>query len=99
MLALMRFEDCAIFYYSDKDQPNKRILTHPTIVDDLRVQVGENFVKAKNSYKDAHLWFKGELLDITGMIDSLGGHDIISIALANTEKKKRDEAIELEKIS
>lgn len=62
MHALMRYEDIGLAYYSDQDY-NKRILTHPNC-EDLKEKIKTNFDKTKNPYKDAHLWIKGEFLDI-----------------------------------
>lgn len=61
-LALMKYEDVAVAYYSDQDY-NKRILTHPT-AEDLKDRLATNLKKVKNPYKDGYLWIKGEFLDV-----------------------------------
>ena len=71
--ALMKFENVGISYYSQEDS-NKRVLTHPNHSDfEKRVQQVQK--KAKNPYKEAYLWMKGEYLDALGMFDCLYGRE------------------------
>ena len=62
MYALMKYEDIGLAYYSDADY-NKRILTNPENAD-LKDKVAKAERKAKNPYKEAYIWLKGEYLDV-----------------------------------
>ena len=59
----------ALKYYSN-DEPDKRILTN-TKASDLPENIAATSDKAKNSYLDSYMWFKGEFLDICGMYEAL----------------------------
>lgn len=96
MVALMKYEDVGVAYYSDQDY-NKRVLTHPQ-VENLKEKVTSNQKATKNSFKDSYLWLKGELLDVQGMFDCLQGREGVMKAQLNTEQKKRDDSKELEKL-
>jgi hypothetical protein len=52
----------------------KRILTHPSI-DDIKEKIDITHGSWKNSYKDAYVWLKAELLDIKGAADALAGRE------------------------
>ena len=62
MNIIMKYEDIGLAYYSDQDY-NSRILTHPNN-EDLKEKVNTTSKKAKNPYRDAYLWMKGEFLDV-----------------------------------
>lgn len=73
MYSLMKYEDIATAYYADQDY-NKRTLTHPDC-SELKDKVAGNLKKTRNPYRDAHLWLKGEFMDVQGMYDSLQGRE------------------------
>ena len=72
---LMKFEDVGMSYYSDQDY-NKRVLTHPN-ADNLKERIESSTGKWKNPYKDAYIWLKGEVLDVTGMQNGLDGRESV----------------------
>lgn len=55
--------------------------------------------KWKNSFREAYLWIKGELLDLKGMADALSGKELVLKNLAAVENKKRSNINELEKLN
>ena len=66
-------------------------MTNPN-KDDLNTKIDDKRRKQKNPYKDALLWFKGELLDIQRMNEALQGREqLIRQQNQMKEKKKSDE--------
>jgi hypothetical protein len=72
-MALIRYEDQNVEYYSDSDI-TKRILTNPS-TGDMKEKVDSAHSGWRNSYKDAYVWLKVELLDIKGIADALLGRE------------------------
>ena len=70
-----KFEDLAVNYYSN-DDPEKKILTHQK-ASDLPDNISATSDKAKNSYIDSYMWFKGEYLDVCGMYEALQGREAV----------------------
>jgi hypothetical protein len=73
--AFMKYEDIAVDYFSDCDV-SKRLLTHPG-VGDTKEKIAESFAGHQNAYRDAHIWIKGESLDIKGLLEGLAGRELI----------------------
>lgn len=97
MMALMKYEEVGLAYYTDQDS-NQRVLTHGNNAD-LKERVENAEKKAKNPYRDAYIWMKGELLDVQGMFDCLQGREGVMKAQLSTEQKKKDDEKELSKLS
>ena len=73
VMALIKYEDQNVEFYSDSD-PTKRIFTHPS-AGDMKEKIDNAHSGWRNSYKDAYVWLKVELLDIKGIADALSGRD------------------------
>ena len=97
MMALMKYEEVGLAYYTDQDQA-QRILTGENNAD-LKERVEKAEKKAKNPYRDAYIWMKGEFLDVQGMYDCLQGREGVMKAQLTTEQKKKDDEKELSKLS
>jgi len=89
MMALMKYEEVGLAYYSDQDTA-ARILTN-TNNTDLKEKVAKTEKKAKNPYRDAYIWMKGEYLDVQGMYDCLQGREGVMKAQLQTEDKKQSD--------
>lgn len=80
---MVKYEDHNMEYYSDSDL-TKRVLTHPATGD-----ISERMVTAhkgwKNPFREAYIWFKGELLDIKGMNDAVLGRENVIKQMSNVE--------------
>ena len=66
---------------------------------DLKERVQKSEKKAKNPYRDAYIWMKGEYLDVQGMYDCLQGREGVMKAQLTTEQKKKDDQKELGALS
>ena len=97
MMALMKYEEVGLAYYTDQDAA-QRILTNESNAD-LKERVEKAEKKAKNPYRDAYIWMKGEYLDVQGMYDCLQGREGVMKAQLSTESKKKDDQKELDKLS
>lgn len=97
MMALMKYEEVGLAYYTDQDAA-QRILTNESNVD-LKERVEKAEKKAKNPYRDAYIWMKGEYLDVQGMYDCLQGREGVMKAQLSTESKKKEDQKELDKLS
>ena len=73
MMALMKYEEVGLAYYTDQDNA-QRILTNENNTD-LKERGEKAEKKAKNPYRDAYIWMKGEFLDVQGMYDCLQGRE------------------------
>lgn len=62
MSALMKYEEVGLAYYTDQEA-SQRILTNESNAD-LKEKIGKSETKAKNPYRDAYIWMKGEYLDV-----------------------------------
>jgi len=88
-MGLSKYEDQNVEYYSDADV-SKKILTHPSS-GDIKERMDVVSKQWKNSYKDAYMWFKSELLDIKGLADALAGREHVVKQQSATESKKRSD--------
>ena len=70
MSALMKYEEVGLAYYTDQDTA-QRILTNESNAD-LKDRLQKSETKAKNPYRDAYIWMKGEYLDVQGMSHRAG---------------------------
>lgn len=93
----MTYEQSAIEYFSENEM-NSRILTHPKAG-----EFGENLTPVvqnfRNPFLEAAIWIKGEMLDIAGMLNAMKGRDLTMKKQLAEEGKKRDDQMELEKLS
>lgn len=89
MFALMKYEEVGLAYYSDQDS-GARILTNQSNAE-LKDKVQKTEKKAKNPYRDAYIWMKGEYLDVQGMYDCLQGREGVMKAQLQTEEKKKSD--------
>jgi len=94
---LMVYEDTSLQFFTDQST-DKRMLTHPDS-EDIKTKVAENQEKIKNPFDEAYIWLKGEYLDVAGMHECLIGRENVMKAQLATEKKKKDDSKELEKLS
>lgn len=95
--SLTIYEDTGIKFYTEDDL-SKRTLTNPEN-EDIKEKITEESKKIKNPYEEAHIWLKGEFLDIQGMNDCLIGRENVMKAQIATENKKKSDQKELEKLS
>ena len=93
----MKYEEVGLAYYSDQDS-GSRILTNASNAE-LKDKVQKTEKKAKNPYRDAYIWMKGEYLDVQGMYDCLQGREGVMKAQLQTEEKKKSDQKELDKLS
>jgi len=77
---------------------NARLLTHPK-AGEFTETVQTSVNGFKNPFLEAAVWIKGEMLDIAGMLNAMKGREIVMRKQIATEKSKRDDQEELEKLS
>lgn len=64
----------------------------------MKNTIDDTHSQYQNSYREAYLWIKGELLDLQGMKDALEGRETVIKAMMATEQKKRNAQLELDKL-
>ena len=94
---LMKFEETGLDFYTGNDQA-ARVLNHKNN-GSLKERFDESSNKWKNPYHEAHIWLKGEFLDVKGMHEALQGRETVMRAMLATEQKKKDDTKEMQKLS
>ena len=74
MVALLKYEDNNLEYYSDSDL-TKRIMTNPGSGGEFREKFDDASKLWKNPFREAYIWLKGELLDLKGLNEALLGRE------------------------
>ena len=97
MKSLLTYEENNAHFYADRDD-NKKILKHPKN-GDFQETVSQAYKKWKNPFHEAYYAFKGELLDLKGLYESLLGRDQVVKFQFAVEAKRRNDQLELEKLS
>lgn len=95
---LVKYEDNNIEYYSESDVA-RRILTNPISGTEYTDRYNLQSKTFRNPYKEAHIWLKGELLDLKGLNEALTGRENVVKMQSATESSKRNDGQELDKLS
>ena len=72
-------------------------MTNPN-KEDLNTKIDDKRRKSKNPYKDALLWFKGELLDIQRMNEALQGREQLIRQMNQMKEKKKSDEQQIKKL-
>ncbi len=71
-------------------------MTHPQN-GDIDTLIKDTHSGWRNSYREAYIWIKGELLDIHGMCDAIIGRETVIKQMLALQTKMRNEQLELDK--